>query len=361
MSRKIPTATKDGAFRLWLQGLAYREIHNRTGMSLGAINQMVAEARAKIPNIEELRELNVMLRKSDASVYDVVRGAKLLDVLNERGVGLDTLHSYIELSDRISSERGVEAQKFIDAGMRLVGLEVKTGKNYEQVLKDFEERTKQIEVLDAKAKDIREQIQGLMEMKNRLEGEIGEAKEKLNSTIQEMNQAIGTRERLRKIGLEKISQVTRFIEDFEQLKFDADTVRELAEWRRALLKMGVDPQGLDMFIREKGPLESQVLTLRTEAKRLKSVVEVLERRKKDLVDENSSLFTVSKILESRRASLPCRRCGWPIPIGLDRKENYMSMINQGLGLGVWCPSCGYQNLFDAREVIFNVGWMILPA
>jgi hypothetical protein len=130
MSRKIPTATKDGAFRLWLQGHAYREIHNGTGMSLGAINQMVAEARGKIPNIEELRQLNNMLRKSDASVHDAVRGAKLLDVLNERGVGLDTLHSYIELSDRISSERGVEAERFVQSAMKLMKLE---GGNWEKL------------------------------------------------------------------------------------------------------------------------------------------------------------------------------------------------------------------------------------
>jgi hypothetical protein len=135
MSRKIPTATKDWAFRLWLQSHAYREIHSRTDMSLGAINQMVAEARAKISSIEELRELNIVLRKDGASVHDAVRGAKLLDVLNERGVGLDTLHSYIELSNRMSSERGVEAERFIEASVKLTGLEVKTGKSYEEVLK----------------------------------------------------------------------------------------------------------------------------------------------------------------------------------------------------------------------------------
>jgi hypothetical protein len=130
MSREIPKAVKDRALELWLGGCSYRVIHDRTGMSLGAINQLIAEARAKISSAEELRELNIVLRKSGASVYDAVRGVKLLNVLNERGVGLDTLHSYIELSDRISSERGVEAERFVQSAMKLMKLE---GGNWEKL------------------------------------------------------------------------------------------------------------------------------------------------------------------------------------------------------------------------------------
>jgi len=115
-----------------------------------------------------------------------------------------------------------------------------------------------------------------------------------------------------------------------------------------------------MFIKEKGSLESQVSKLRAAAKGLRSMVDLLEKRKKDLVNENFSLFLVSKIYESKKASLPCRRCGWPVSTGLDTKENYKSMIERGFGLSVWCPSCGYQNWFDPREVIFNIGWVVLP-
>jgi hypothetical protein len=361
MSRKIPTATKDAALKLWLEGYAYRQIHSRTGMSLGAINQMVGEARAKIPSLEELRQLNIVLSKSGASVYDAVRGSKLLEVLNQFGVGLDTLHAYIELCGKISAERGIEAESFVEAGMRLISLEAKTGKSYEQVLKDFEEKQKQVEGLGTRAKNAQRQIQELVERKAQLEKEIREAEERLKLTLQKLNQAINTNERLQRLSLEKVSQLAKFIESFEALRFDVEIVRKLAEWKTALADMGINPDTLGKFVKEKGPLEIQLRNLRAEAKRLKGEVEMLEKWRTKLSESNSSLFYLSKILESKRTSLPCKRCGWPIPIILDKKENYVRLINQGFGLSVSCPNCRQQNWFDPREVILSVGWAILPA
>jgi len=361
MSRMISRAIKDRAFKLWLQGYAYRDIRDRTGMSLGATNQMVAEAKGRVPDVEELRQLNIMLRKSDASFYDAVRGAKLLDMLNRHGVSLETLPSYIQLSEKISSERGVEAEGFIEASIRLTGLEAKTGKSYEEVVKDFEERMKRIEDLETREKSVQEENRKLVETKARLEGEIREAGEKLSSTHQELNKAVSTQERLRKIGLEKVSDLARFVEDYELLGFDANVIRKLAEWRKSLVETGVDPDELEMFIREKGSLGVQVSKLRATVKRMRTMIDVQEKRKKALVNENLSLFLVSKIHESKKASLPCRRCGWPISTSLERREDYRSMIERGLGLSVWCPSCGCQNLFDPREVIFNIGWLVLPS
>jgi len=50
-TRKIPWATKNLAFKLWLQGYSYRKIRDKTGMSLGAI----------------------VLSKGGCSVYDTMR------------------------------------------------------------------------------------------------------------------------------------------------------------------------------------------------------------------------------------------------------------------------------------------------
>jgi prefoldin subunit 5 len=361
MSREIPRPVKDEAFKLWLGGYSYRKIRDKAGMSLGAINQMVAEARAKIPNLDELRQLNIVLSKSGASVYDAVRGSKLLEMLNQCGVGLDTLHAYIGLCGKISAERGIEAQSFVDAGMRLISLEAKTGKSYEQVLKDFEEKRKQVEGLEARAKNAQGQVQELVERRAQLEKEIREAEERLKLTLQRLNQAMSANERLQRLGLEKVSRLAKFIESFEVLKFDVEIVRKLAEWRTALADMRINPDMLGQFVKEKGPLEIQLRNLRAEAKRLKGEVEMLEKRRTKLSESNSSLFYLSKILESKRTSLPCKRCGWPIPIILDKKENYVNLINQGFGLSVSCPNCRQQNWFDPREVILSVGWAVLPA
>ena len=74
--------------------------------------------------------MNVALKKSDRSVYDAVRGGNLLDKVNQLGVGLDDLEEYIKTAERISSEKEVEAERFVDSTIRLIRLEAETGKAY---------------------------------------------------------------------------------------------------------------------------------------------------------------------------------------------------------------------------------------
>jgi len=187
--------------------------------------------------------------KGKSTVFDAMRGGRLLDELGRLGESLDELENYVKLSTRISSEKG---EGFVASSMRLMDLETKTGKNYEQVLKDFEERTKQIEGLETKARSVQEENQKLMERKVQLEGKIREAKEKLGSTLQELNRIVNTQERLKKIGLERVSDVAQFVEDFELLGFDVNTVQRLAEWRKSLTTMDIDPNKIGEYVEKRG-------------------------------------------------------------------------------------------------------------
>jgi len=368
LSRKIPRAVKDQAFRLWLQGCSYREIHDKTGMSLGAINQMVAEARRKIPSIEELRQLNIMLRKSDLSAYDAVRGARLLDMLNERGVGLDRLHSYIELSGRMSSERGVEAERFIEASLKLMGLEAKTGKSYEEVVKDFEERMKRIEGLEAKAKDVQREIQRLMERKAQLEGEIHETKERQSEALQELNHLITTRERLQKLGLEKVSDLARFVEDFQLLGFDANTVRKLASWRKSLAEMDIDPDKLEEFVEKKGPLEKQISELEKERRRVDGIVKKLGDEHRRLFKETTSLQAdvlklsrLGMVVKLGKIVIPCRVCGREsVFVRLHTASQYRAMMSSGGVLQYRCFNCGQWAVYTPWDILTQVGLLAAP-
>jgi len=198
-------------------------------------------------------------------------------------------------------------------------------------------------------------LQALQREKMTLEGEISQAREKLSTALQELNQVTSTYERLQKLGLQKVSELAEFIEDIETLKFDSETVRKLAEWRRALSDMGINLDTLGKYV----SLEIELRNLKEKVGRLKKLVETLEKTKSELLRNNTSLYMLSKILESRRVNVPCKVCGWPLPILLDRKENYMHMINQRLGLNVWCPKCGNQNWLDPREIILSVGWAVI--
>jgi RNase P subunit RPR2 len=175
-----------------------------------------------------------------------------------------------------------------------------------------------------------------------------------------LNSAISTKERLQKLGLEKTATLAEFIENYELLGFNVEEVQRLAGWRKGLTKLGINPDGLEGFIDEKGPLEVQRSKLNRDVEALRMEVNMLEKRKKALLNETSSLSTVSLILKTGKATLPCKRCNWLVPVALGNKFSYQTMIEKGLGLNVWCPRCGWQNWFDPREVMASIGWIILP-
>jgi hypothetical protein len=110
VSRRIPRTARDEAFRLWLQGESYRSICAETGMSMGALCNHINELRKRTPELDELKELNVILKKGGLTVYDAIRGSRLLDRVGQLGMSLDRLESFIKLAENISSEKGVEAE-----------------------------------------------------------------------------------------------------------------------------------------------------------------------------------------------------------------------------------------------------------
>lgn len=151
----------------------------RTQMSLGAINQLVADIRGKAPDVDRLRELNLVLRRSDSTVFDAMRGGMLLSELNRLGVSLDQVDSYVKLTEKISSERGVETEKFVESAMKLTKLEGETGKTYGEIVKGFEGKLSEVARLEGKLEALRGEIQKLTDARVQLERELTRAKEDL--------------------------------------------------------------------------------------------------------------------------------------------------------------------------------------
>jgi len=93
------------------------------------------------------------------------------------------------------------------------------------------------------------------------------------------------------------------------LGFDANVVGKLAEWRKSLAEMGVDPDELEMFVKEKGPLEYQVSKLRATVKRMTSLIDVQEKRKK--AKRLVSQLWLSKLVRPKGSNLQHRMGGSP--------------------------------------------------
>jgi prefoldin subunit 5 len=360
--RKIPKDIERMIFQLWLEGHTYREVIPRCGgVSLATISKVVENARKTAPDIDTMRQLNLVLKKGGISVYDAMRGGSLLNEVARLGVSLDGLEDYINATERISSEKEVEVGSFVDSVIKMIHLEAEAGKAYEDVLKDFEGKLSEIANLEAKMGGLKGEIQKLTEARVQLEADLTKGKGNLTQILQELKRTISAEERLERVGLEKLNNLAKFTEDFEALGFNAEVVRDLAKWRKSLTNVGIDPNGLKRFVEEKGPLDKQISGLKREVESLKGVIKMLEEERSSLLDNNPLLSVADLILKNKIISLPCKKCGWSLPIELDTQEQYNLLIRRRWGIRIRCPSCNYRNWFDPRDVMIKIGWMLLPS
>jgi len=241
--------------------------------------------------------------------------------------------------------------------MRLMDLEAKTGKSYEGVLKDFEERIKQIEGLEAKVKSVQEEIQRLMGRKAKLGDEIRDAEVRLSSTSQELNKAVGTNERLKTIGLQKVCDLSRFINEFESLGFSANEVRELAQLKKELDSEGIHPRSLLQHFKSTRRLKQMRQAIQREVEGEETKLKLLTTAKKDMEKQIKDIQRIHYLMNMRKA-FACSHCGSQFFIELTRFQ-----VSQCLAMGqpivLNCHRCGAPNTFNPLEVLAKLGFEVL--
>jgi len=342
---------KARALRLWLNGLTYRAINEKTGVSLGAMNELVNEARKKAADIDDLRQLNIAVQKSGASVLDVARGARLLDRINQLDVSLERLEGFVNIVNKISSEHNVVAHKFIGSAMKFTELETKTRKSYQEVVREFDDKQSRVHMLDSKVKELDSQ-------RVKIQGGLSQAKEKLSKTLEELKQAISTKEGLQRLGLEKTATLAEFIKDYQLLGFNAQGVQRLAEWRKSLAEAGIDPDRLDTFIRERGTLEKQLQEVEAELTQGKARLRILSRLERDLRRRVGDIQRIARVLQSRTSSFVCPRCGG-VTLREVRRSEVQICLSWGQPLTTVCQRCLTPNSYDPRTLLLNLGLEVL--
>ena len=136
--RPIPDSTKLEVLGLWLEGMTYRQISARSGASTGAISEIIKEYRQRTPDLDELRKLHLELSDAKASSADALRGARFLRGLDE----LEFDSKYLPECLEFIKDAGVQVPELASAGIRLIELEKKAGKPYEQFVFEFDEKLK---------------------------------------------------------------------------------------------------------------------------------------------------------------------------------------------------------------------------
>ena len=325
------------------------------------MHDIVEEARRRAPDIEDLRQLNIALRESGVALIDVVRGCPILRRLDELGVGLDKVDEYVKFSEKIVLEKGTGSEAFVDSALRLLSLTKETGKTYGEILVEYEKKVSELSMLNDERARLEGEVQGI---KHELVGTV----EGVSSKSQELRSLMSTKERLEKLGLEKVDQLSLFIESYEELNFSAEEVQRLAGWRKDLELMGVDPDGLGRFIEEKGPLEAQISRTRREAKEEERKLDSMRAESRKMAKEVGSLQgTVSKlsrlgiVLEKRKAFIPCKICGCEgALVDVPSRPVAMNAVSAGLVWNAPCSRCGQWAQYSAWDIFAGVGWLALP-
>jgi transcriptional regulator with XRE-family HTH domain len=335
-----------------LEGATYREIAREFGVSVATVSRVFEDARKMMPDVDSLRELSILLRKAGLTVFDATRSCRLMESLNKWGISLEELGGYVRLNERFLSERALD-ENFLFYAVKFMQLEQVSGRNYQEVVEDFEKKRK--EAAEAEERKLALESESVV-----LKSELNETKGRLAELKSEIEKASTVRKGLAEIGLHKLAQLVRFIQDFESLGFDANQVKRLVMWYRELQKLHIDPDELDKYIAERGPLENQNNSLRLANERIEVDVDAHAIRRAVLVAENFALQAVDLILKTGILTMRCKSCGHSLPIWLPTQESFWDLISTGQVLIFQCKNCGVSQEFTPWEIAFQIALVILP-
>ena len=246
MVHRFPTEERNRIVLLWLDGNSYREISAKTNnASLGAISNIIDEETKKIPDIKELRQLNVTLKKTGSNLTEVLRGTRFLEKLNSLNLPIDGIESCIKLLDKY----GEAAGDVLLSGQKLMELELSQGKTYNYILSEAAEKASRLEETTKRVKNLRTE------------------EETVKKSLRDIEQLKAINEKMSNSSL-TVQRLDAFIEHnirLEQLGLTPKATELLAS---ELAKHGIDPQKaattLSELLAEKKNLETTVTQLRKE-------------------------------------------------------------------------------------------------
>lgn len=248
--RRLSSDLERRIIELWFKGFSRDEIARTVGVAVGTVSNVIGT----FPDcLNELRDLSVLLHKINALPSEALKGADLLAKLNQLGVKLTQVETFIETLEKQSEVAGYQPAQVIQAALALHNLEKQaSGKSYVDALKEFEDKTKKTQKLSMKAKELPRRISALNE-------EHEQALQRAKTTDKEIQNLKTTENGLRQHGLS--------LGDPQSLLTYLERVKE----------MGGSPRLFIEFSKKYGSFE-----------------EALERIKDSIKQENSRFTTLKR-------------------------------------------------------------------
>ncbi|MCJ7783707.1 MAG: hypothetical protein MUP41_07210, partial [Desulfobacterales bacterium] len=345
--------------RLFFEGLSYEEIGGRAGVSKGSVVSIVTEFKdGRYPEFEsvlgivdELRDLAVKIKKNGISIVQADLGLKSYEKLKRLGVEPQVLSDFVKLCNRVSPPE-FSIDKFVDVAIKLVRLEVSTGKSYEESLKELEEANAKLSQVTSRARELEAAKASIVK-------QIDDLKAKESRIRDELGGLTKGKQSLEKLGVDRVAQLATLVDSYEALGYDVAGVRELATLRVELMNIGIRPNELGTHVKNRRTLEGQVAKLRVQAKSLEKTAEIFERKVVKLIERSKGLQTMDEVLRSRTTRIACRYCGRTLLVHVPQRGQLDDSMRRGLVHPTRCLYCGYINQMDPREILASIGWSLL--
>ena len=266
-NRELPIAVS-----LWIAGYTYEKISDKTGMSTGAISNLINEWKKKIPGLEELHDISRTLKKRGAGLLEVLRGAKILDLVNDLGVSLEEIPQCLELFHAVEGR----PPEIAAAGLHLLELEKKTGFSFPDLIEEYLKKVeklakteKSLKALKAKKKAVRDNLSDLKKLE-----ELDEKFRELGLTPKKVEKLMASALSMEELGFTpKIAEVLA-----SELKEVGLEPRKAA---REIARLVKKHRGLETAVsklsRTAGQIKTQITGLQDEVDDLKKQREIIQK------------------------------------------------------------------------------------
>jgi Zn finger protein HypA/HybF involved in hydrogenase expression len=127
-----------------------------------------------------------------------------------------------------------------------------------------------------------------------------------------------------------------------------------------LLELKIKPQKLTEYVSSEIAYKTKISNLNVEAQEWKSRVETLRSFNNALLKQNTSLNAADRILRNKQIPIKCRKCNSIFPFKIKTREEYQSMIMNGLVTNYHCPICHFPNQSSPHDELAEIALSILP-
>lgn len=371
MPERIPRHKQVRIVQLYYAGNSEVETASRVGLPQSTVSneikRFINEAKVSLEDtcrkygvsdvLKELHYLSIQIEKKGLDIADCVAAVSVYQQLEDLGKTTDDLGDLLSAIDRMRQDPATTS-----AAIRLHKLEEESGKGYQKVVADFETKKARAESLTKEIEGRQGKIKEMEEQQLRLSGEIEESERRLLAVNTELNRALSTGERLKRLKIERVESLARLIEEYECLGFDREQVKELADQKEELAAEGIQLGEFKTFLKERGTLQEQIARLRQRKKKLEDDVANVELQWDMWHTEwesewikNQSLARLKSLIERGSLAMQCKYCKEPVALPIFRPEHYRN------GMGIQCQHCWNLSLFSYWELVEAISKATLQA